>query len=84
MEYELNKKLQSAFCGIFKHLNLKKIETKLIWGWNGDNWESKLKRARTDALVLQKRRRKMWINLLKNKYRTRELLKKYIQRQINI
>lgn len=32
IEYELNKKLQSAFCGIYKHLNLKKIETKLIFG----------------------------------------------------
>lgn len=30
MEYELNKQLQSAFCGIFKNLNLKKIGTKLF------------------------------------------------------
>lgn len=30
MEYELNKKLQSAFCGIFKHLNVKKLEQNLI------------------------------------------------------
>lgn len=32
IEYEFNKKLQSAFCGIFKHLNLKKLEQNLFLG----------------------------------------------------
>lgn len=42
MEYELNKKLQSAFCGIFKHLNLKKFEQNLFLAEMGtiesQNW----------------------------------------------